>query len=49
MNANAVQVVVASACAQPDDPVQVRNRQAFRRLGPPPVRAMNVPHEDLQP
>jgi hypothetical protein len=36
MNAKAVQVIVVPAHEQLDDPVQVRDRQAVRKLNPAP-------------
>ena len=48
MNAKAVQVVVVPAHEQLNDPVQVRDRQAVRKLDPPPNRRMNVPQQKLQ-
>jgi hypothetical protein len=49
MNAKAVQVIVVPAHEQLDDPVQVRDRQAVRKLDPPPNGGMNVPQQELQP
>jgi hypothetical protein len=49
MNAKAVQVIVVPAHKQLDDPVQVRDRQAVRKLDPPPNGEMNVPQQKLQP
>jgi hypothetical protein len=49
MNVKAVQVIVVPAHEQLDDPVQVRDRQAVRKLDPPPNRGMNVPQQQLQP
>ena len=49
MNAKAVQVIVLPAHEQLDDPVQVRDRQAVRKLDPPPNGGMNVPQQELQP
>ncbi|HUZ62996.1 MAG TPA: hypothetical protein VMU82_04715 [Acetobacteraceae bacterium] len=49
MNAKAVQVIVVPAHEKLDDPVQVRDRQAVRKLDPPPNRGMNVPQQELQP
>ncbi len=49
MNAKAVQVIVVTAHEQPDDPVQVRDRQAVRKLDPAPDRGMNTPQEELLP
>jgi hypothetical protein len=49
MNAKAVQVIVVPAHEQLDDPVRVRDRQAVRKLNPPPNGGMKVPQQELQP
>jgi hypothetical protein len=49
MNAKAVQVIAVPAREQLDDPVQLRDRQAVRKLDPAPNRGMNLPQQELQP